>query len=112
MHYTIVTPDELIIPPSHNDISLSFETIRYKNFLSSVAIILQKSLSTLIPIMLSLVRTVQVRAPCLDALTFVLFNKPFRKVNKPQLVNSINGKDCRVEVEFSIGKKNIKLSVA
>ena len=39
----------------------------------------------------------------LDALTFSLFGKPFRKINKPQLVNSVNEKDCLVEVEFSIG---------
>ena len=42
----------------------------------------------------------------LDALTFVLFNRPFRKINKPQLANSTNEKDCLVEVEFSINNKN------
>ena len=42
----------------------------------------------------------------LDALCFVLFNKPFRKVSKSQLINSINEKECVVEVEFSIGKVN------
>ena len=36
----------------------------------------------------------------LDALTFVLFNKPFRKINKPQLVNTVNERDCLVEIEF------------
>ena len=40
----------------------------------------------------------------LDALTFSLFGRPFRKINKPQLINSVNEKDCVVEVEFSIGK--------
>ena len=40
----------------------------------------------------------------LDALTFALFGKSFRKINKPALVNSINEKDCLVEVEFSIGR--------
>jgi DNA repair exonuclease SbcCD ATPase subunit len=39
----------------------------------------------------------------LDALTFVLYNKPFRKINKPQLVNSVNAKGCMVEIEFNIG---------
>ena len=43
------------------------------------------------------------KSTVLDALTFSLFGKPFRKINKPQLVNSVNEKDCRVEVEFSIG---------
>ena len=42
----------------------------------------------------------------LDALTFVLFNKPFRKINKPQLVNTTNGRDCLVEIEFSINSRN------
>jgi DNA repair exonuclease SbcCD ATPase subunit len=42
----------------------------------------------------------------LDALTFSLFNKAFRKINKNQLVNSTNEKDCLVEVEFSINNKN------
>ena len=39
----------------------------------------------------------------LDALTFVLFNKPFRKINKLQLINSVNEKDRTVEIEFSTG---------
>ena len=42
----------------------------------------------------------------LDALCFVLFNKPYRKINKPQLVNSSNEKGCLVEVEFSVGPRN------
>jgi len=42
------------------------------------------------------------KSTVLDALTFSLFGKPFRKINKPQLVNSVNEKDCRVEVEFSV----------
>ena len=41
----------------------------------------------------------------LDALTFVLFNKPFRKINKPQLVNTTNEKECVVEIEFSINNR-------
>ena len=42
----------------------------------------------------------------LDALTFVLFNKPFRKINKSQLVNTTNEKDCCVEVEFSVNTRD------
>jgi DNA repair exonuclease SbcCD ATPase subunit len=45
----------------------------------------------------------------LDALTFSLFGKPFRKINKPLLVNSINEKDCLTEIEFSIGKNDYKV---
>ncbi len=42
------------------------------------------------------------KSTVLDALTFSLFGKPFRKINKPQLVNTINEKDCSVEIEFTI----------
>ena len=45
----------------------------------------------------------------LDALCFALFNKPFRKINKGQLVNSINEKSCKVEVRFSIGKDEYRV---
>jgi DNA repair exonuclease SbcCD ATPase subunit len=45
----------------------------------------------------------------LDAITFGLFGKPFRNINKPQLINSINGKDCLVELEFAIASKNYKV---
>ena len=37
------------------------------------------------------------KSTMLDALTFVLFNKPFRKINKPQLINSVNERDCLVK---------------
>ena len=50
------------------------------------------------------------KSTVLDALTFSLFGKPFRKINKPQLINSTNDKDCRVEVEFSIGTTNWKVA--
>ena len=49
------------------------------------------------------------KSTVLDALCFSLFGKPFRKINKPQLVNSVNEKDCLVEVEFSIGKTEWKV---
>ena len=42
------------------------------------------------------------KSTVLDALTFSLFGKPFRKINKPQLVNTINEKDCSVEIEFTV----------
>jgi DNA repair exonuclease SbcCD ATPase subunit len=45
------------------------------------------------------------KSTVLDALTFVLFNRPFRKINKPQLPNSTNEKDCLVEIEFSVNNK-------
>ena len=49
------------------------------------------------------------KSTVLDALTFVLFNKPFRKINKPQLINSVNEKDCIVEIEFSTGSIDWKV---
>jgi DNA repair exonuclease SbcCD ATPase subunit len=49
------------------------------------------------------------KSTMLDALCFGLFGKPFRDINKPQLLNSINGKDCLVEVEFDTGNKSYKI---
>jgi DNA repair exonuclease SbcCD ATPase subunit len=80
---------------------LKFQKIRYKNFLSSgnywTEIELDKHESTLI-----IGKNGAGKSTFLDALTFSLFNKPFRKINKNQLINSMNEKDCLVEVEFSI----------
>ena len=85
-----------------------FEKVRWKNFLSTgnqyTEVNFQKSATTLI------VGTNGTgKSTVLDALTFSLFGKPFRKINKPQLVNIINEKDCRVEVDFSIGTTNWKV---
>ena len=79
-----------------------FETIRYKNFLSSgnsfTEINFNKSLTTLV------VGTNGAgKSTMLDALTFSLFGKSFRGINKPQLINSTNEKECLVEIEFQIG---------
>lgn len=49
------------------------------------------------------------KSTILDALTFVLFGKPFRNINKPTLVNSISGKDCLAEVEFTTNGKDYKI---
>ena len=45
------------------------------------------------------------KSTVLDALTFVLFNKAFRKINKNQLINTTNEKDCLVEIEFSVNSR-------
>lgn len=80
---------------------IKFHNLRYKNFLSSgnywTEIDLNKTSSTLI-----VGHNGAGKSTILDALTFVLFNKPFRKINKGQLVNSINEKDCLVEINFSV----------
>ena len=49
------------------------------------------------------------KSTILDALCFSLFGRSFRRINKPQLVNSVNEKDCKVEVEFSIGNVEWKV---
>ena len=83
-----------------------FKNVRYKNFLSSGNIFtdiqLDRSKTTLIT-----GENGAGKSTMLDAITFSLFGKPFRKINKPQLVNSINEKSTVVEVEFMIGKKHI-----
>jgi DNA repair exonuclease SbcCD ATPase subunit len=85
-----------------------FEKVRWKNFLSTgsyfTEIQLTKSPNTLI-----IGNNGAGKSTILDALCFGLFGKPFRKINKPQLPNSINQSDCVVEIEFSIGKKQYKV---
>jgi DNA repair exonuclease SbcCD ATPase subunit len=83
---------------------ITFEKIRWKNFLSTgdqwTEIQLNKSSTTLV-----IGTNGAGKSTMLDALCFALFNKPYRKINKPQLVNSSNEKGCLVEVEFSVGPK-------
>ena len=85
-----------------------FKKIRWKNFLSTGNVFsevdLQKSKTNLI-----IGSNGAGKSTILDALTFSLFGKPFRKINKPMLVNSINEKDLLTEIEFSIGKKEYKV---
>ena len=85
-----------------------FRKIRFKNFLSTgdkfIEIALDKSDTTLI-----VGQNGSGKSTMLDAISFALFGKPHRNINKPQLVNSINGKSCRVEVEFDIGNSKYKV---
>ena len=80
-----------------------FEKIRWKNFLSTGNQYSEIDLNTSHQTTLILGENGSGKSTVLDALTFSLFNKPFRKISKGQLINSTNEKDCRVEVEFSIG---------
>jgi DNA repair exonuclease SbcCD ATPase subunit len=85
-----------------------FKTLRWKNFLSTgnifTEISLNKSSSTLI-----VGENGAGKSTILDALTFSLFGKPFRKINKPQLLNSITQKGLVVEIEFDIGSNKYKI---
>jgi len=85
-----------------------FKSVSWKNFLStgnsSNKVLLNKSPTTLI-----IGKNGEGKSTILDALCFSLFGKPFRNINKGQLVNSINGKGCLVEIELSIGTKDYKI---
>ena len=85
-----------------------FEKVRWKNFLSTGNQNTEINL-TKHPTNLIIGTNGAGKSTLLDALTFSLFGKPFRKINKPQLINSVNEKDCVVEVEFSIGNTNWKV---
>ena len=85
-----------------------FEKIRWKNFLSTGNVFSEIDLET--------ARTNLIvgsngagKSTILDALTFSLFARPFRKISKSMLVNSINEKDCVAEIEFRIGKIEYKV---
>ena len=85
-----------------------FKHLKYKNFLSTgntfTEIDFLKSKSTLV-----VGHNGAGKSTMLDAIAFGLFGKPHRSINKQQLVNSINQKDCLVELEFSIGKNNFNV---
>jgi DNA repair exonuclease SbcCD ATPase subunit len=85
-----------------------FKTIKWRNFLSTgnqfTEVNFQDAQTNLI-----VGTNGSGKSTILDALTFVLYNKPFRKINKPQLINSVNEKDCLVEIEFTIGNKDYKV---
>lgn len=85
-----------------------FKSIEWRNFLSTGnspnKLDLNKSPSTLI-----VGSNGEGKSTFLDAICFALFNKPFRKINKPQLVNSINQRNCLVTVEFDIGTIQYKI---
>jgi len=82
-----------------------FKKISWRNFLSTgdkpTIVFLDRSSTTLI-----IGENGSGKSTILDALTFGLFGKPFRNINKPQLVNAINEKGLMVEIDFSIGKKD------
>ena len=85
-----------------------FKKVRYKNFLSTGQQFIEINLNEA-PTTLVVGNNGAGKSTMLDALCFGLFNKPFRAVKKDQLINTINEKECVVEVEFQIGKKEYKI---
>ena len=87
---------------------INFKKLRWKNFLSTgntfTEINLAKSKTTLI-----VGENGAGKSTILDAISFALYGKPFRKINKPQLLNSINSKNLLVELEFDIGRHSYKI---
>jgi len=87
---------------------INFHSVSWKNLLSTGnaanTVLLNKSATTLI-----IGKNGEGKSTILDALCFGLFGKPFRSINKNQLINSINGKNCLVIIELSIGTKSYKI---
>jgi len=87
---------------------ITFENVKWKNFLSTgnqfTEVQLNRSKTTLI-----MGENGSGKSTILDALCFTLFNKPFRIIKKSQLLNSINQKNCEVEVNFVVGKSRFKI---
>lgn len=85
-----------------------FKTLRWKNFMSTgndfTEVDLTSHKSTLI-----VGHNGSGKSTMLDAMSFALFGKPHRNINKPQLVNSINNKACVVEIDFSVGSAQYKV---
>jgi len=87
---------------------ITFKKIKWKNFLSTGQHFTEVDF-TLNSTNLIVGTNGAGKSTILDALTFSLFGRPFRKINKPQLINTVNEKDCIVEVEFTIGTTEWKV---
>jgi len=87
---------------------ITFKTIRWRNFLSTGNTFTEMSFQDTSTTLISGENGTG-KSTLLDALTFALFNKPYRNINLPQLTNSVNEKDCVVELEFNDGKSEYKV---
>jgi len=87
---------------------ITLKSIKFKNFLS-VGNTFETVYLNKYPSVLIRGKNGQGKSLVIDAITFALFGKPFKKINKPQMVNSINGKNLEVQLEFSIGTKEYKV---
>ncbi len=85
-----------------------FQKIRWRNFLSTGNNFTEVNFRSA-PTTLIVGANGAGKSTILDALTFVLYNKPFRRINKGQLINSVNEKDCVVEIEFDINDRSYKV---
>tara|TARA_A100001234_G_scaffold115243_1_gene101125 strand:- start:971 stop:2683 length:1713 start_codon:yes stop_codon:yes gene_type:complete len=85
-----------------------FEKLRYKNFLSTGNQFTEINFTTA-STTLVIGNNGAGKSTMLDALTFALFGKSYRGVNKPQLINSVNEKECLVEIEFKIADTSWKV---
>ena len=85
-----------------------FKTLKFKNFLSTGNYFTEINFDEA-PNTLVVGTNGAGKSTMLDALCFVLFGKAFRNINKPQLINSINQKDCVVECLFFVGKKEYRI---
>ena len=85
-----------------------FKKVRWKNFLSTGDMFTEINL-TESPTTLVVGENGSGKSTMLDALTYVLYSKPFRRINKPQLINTVNNSGMLVEVEFEIGSKRYKI---
>lgn len=85
-----------------------FEKVKFKNFLSfgnkPIEINLNQDDTSCI-----IGKNASGKSVFMDAITYALFNKSYRPINKPQLINAVNDKECRVEIDFSIGKTKWKI---
>ena len=82
-----------------------FKTVRWKNFLSTGNVFSEIQLDTS-PATLIVGANGAGKSTFLDAMCYALFDKPFRKITKAQLVNAVNERDLLVEIEFSIGSRD------
>ena len=87
---------------------ITFNKVRWKNFLSTGNQFTEIQLDYA-PTTLIIGENGAGKSTILDALCFVLFNKPFRNISKSQLVNSVNGNGTIVEVEFNVNNKDVKV---
>ena len=87
---------------------IKLKTVRFKNFLASGNRFIEVKLDKE-PMMLIVGKNGAGKSTLIDAITFSLFGKPFKKVNKGQLMNTVNEKELMTEIEFSVGKSEWKI---